>query len=125
MMEIISSGITAPMQDVTIGLGASVALTAAAANDIDEQVSGSGTSHQADVCTYQWSASGNQGSFTSTSQQTTTWTAPNSPGSYTITLRVDDLNDTNRPTGESAVENWRPRATRVPVLAGFQSSAVW
>ncbi|MGV3724375.1 MAG: hypothetical protein ACO1SX_26055, partial [Actinomycetota bacterium] len=97
----ISSGISAPMQDVTIGLGASIALTAAVASDIDERVSEAGASHQADGCTYQWSASGNQGSFTSTSQQSTSWTAPNSPGSYTITLRVDDLNDTNRPAGEN------------------------
>ncbi len=84
---------------ITVMPGSVVTLTSDTATDDDQETItySDGTSTMmkvADSVTYAWSVNG--GMPTTGSAQTFTWTAPMTPGHYTVTLTVNDGNDTNK-----------------------------
>lgn len=94
----IESGIEIPQSPPQVSTGSLLNCQALLASDQDARTAPPDTvTYHADTCTYQWSADG--GTFTGTGRSVE-WTAPTTSGTYTITLRVDDQNDANKPTGE-------------------------
>jgi fibronectin type 3 domain-containing protein len=58
-----------------------------------------------DPCSYTWSFSGGSALNGITTGQNFIWVAPAVPGTYTITLTVDDQNNGNKPGGETGTRN--------------------
>jgi len=56
-------------------------------------------------CTYAWSADGGVAQDGINNGQSFVWIAPNTPGTYTITLDVADQNDGNKGNGESGTRH--------------------
>jgi murein DD-endopeptidase MepM/ murein hydrolase activator NlpD len=102
--EIQCAGIASPSAGAAVTGGSQVSCSAATATDQDKKVDPyTGTSFEADTCTYTWTATG--GSFLNgvNTGQNVTWIAPTypEPAVVTLTLQVDDQNDANRPEGEN------------------------
>jgi len=114
------TGVTllSPSAGVTAARGAQIACSAAdgaADNDRRTPLGGTATT-VADTVHYTWLASG--GSFVGgvTTGLNVTWVAPNQAGTYTVTLRVDDENDTNKPSDEGGTRNDPPVDRTVNVV---------
>ena len=58
-----------------------------------------------DPCSYTWSFDGGSALNGITTGQNFIWVAPAVPGTYTITLTVDDQNNGNKPGGETGTRN--------------------
>lgn len=99
------AGIRWPFNGATIQVGTRGHLSSYLATDWDQRtLTFNGESvpkEHSDTVNYLWSASG--GSFEDgvSSGANVVWTAPASPGLYTITLTVGDQNDANKPAGEA------------------------
>jgi hypothetical protein len=112
-----SGGIRWPYAGAVIRAGSEGALSAYLATDWDQRdevqlvYDGEFSDYQnvsrpySDPCRYIWSASG--GSFRNgvNTGQSVGWIAPTAPGTYTITLTVDDQNAANKPAGEGGSRN--------------------
>lgn len=97
-------GIHYPATGQTIPAGQSGRLSAYLATDWDDRamtVNGATTVEEfSDPCSYTWTATG--GSFENgiNTGQSPVWVAPTTPGTYTITLTVDDQNAANQPANQ-------------------------
>lgn len=94
------AGIAAPDDGVTVATGAAVALQAFEGFDVDRRADADEAIYPYDDLTYTWSADGGSVEDDNTADRVGTWIAPDEPGTYTITLTVDDQNDANKPTDE-------------------------
>lgn|GEM_PF-6668274 len=109
-------GIATPDQNITVAQDAEVPLSSAPAHDWDLRVwklggVTLGTTRLADPCKYLWSATGGSFKASRVKGQSVTWVAPAVPGTYVITLTVDDQNTLNIGTGETGSRNDDPALT--------------
>jgi putative Ig domain-containing protein/Big-like domain-containing protein len=109
------SGITTPAASSTVTTGAQVSCGAGALSDQDkkEHPYYGQTTYEADTCTYAWSATG--GSFNNPAAQNPVWTAPSGAGQYTLTLKCEDSNDSNKPEGDNGTRDDPARTFTVNV----------
>ncbi|HEX8234533.1 MAG TPA: fibronectin type III domain-containing protein [Abditibacteriaceae bacterium] len=107
-------GIRYPASGITVAAGSKKRLDAYLATDWDKKdlTFNSGTAYantitytHSDPCSYTWSANGGQVEGGNNVGQSIVWIAPATPGTYTITLAVDDQNTVNKSPNESGLRN--------------------
>ena len=84
----ITGGVLNVPAEVTIAPGGSVGYGVSAASDTDHWTQGSQQGTEADGIHYAWSASG--GAFSDSAAASGSWTAPATPGTYTLRCTVTD-----------------------------------
>ena len=103
------TGIRYPASGNTIHAGSKGRLSAFLATDWDQRLTQLNGQNKvtdiADPCSYTWACSG--GSFENGlySVQNPVWIAPTTPGTYTLTLVVDDQNGGNQATTDNGARN--------------------
>ena len=102
-------GIRSPAQFDIVAGGSAVRLMSYVATDWDERIDTTGAfaemKRHSDPCSYTWNASA--GSFASGQNvgQAVKWIAPTTPGTYTLTLVVDDANNFNTKLGDGGTRD--------------------
>ena len=81
-------GTTASPARVVVPQGHTVACEVEAATDLDHWTEGVATGYESSAAGYAWTATG--GTFDATSSRSANWTAPNTPGKYTLTCTMSD-----------------------------------
>ena len=81
-------GTTASPAKVVVPQGQAVACEVEAATDLDHWTEGVASGYESGAANYAWTATG--GTFDTTSSRSANWTAPNTPGKYTLTCTMSD-----------------------------------
>jgi hypothetical protein len=101
-----------PTADLAVDAGTEVPCSGLG-TDGDVLIRGGITSHPQDTCSYSWSATGGTFKDNVTTGPDVVWIAPEEPGSYHLTLSVDDANDANRDPMGTGSRNDTPRSFQV------------
>jgi hypothetical protein len=126
------AGIRQPQKGITVAAGTEVKLSSFLATDFDlraTNVLGQITTKRfSDTCTYVWTAANGQFDRAVNAQgtmalgQDVRWLAPHVPGTYTLTLTVDDQNGLNQPRDGNT--NALEGGLRDDAEQGFNDSAL-
>jgi hypothetical protein len=125
------AGIRWPANGTTIAAGAEGKLSSYLATDLDFRQATIGsnvrTARFTDTCKYLWTASAGQfrdpanPAGTAALGQTVRWIAPQVPGTYTVTLTIDDQSDANRPL--NGITGLPEGGSRDDAVRGYNDSA--
>jgi hypothetical protein len=114
------AGIRWPLPNASIKAGTEVKISGYLASDWDmRQVTIGGitvSTPHTDTCTYSWGKTGGTFKNNINNQQSVTWIAPTTPGTYTLDLSVDDQNSLNKANGEGGSRNDNVRNYNDPSL---------